>query len=508
MSTVITGKHVGHERWLRFSEAAYWYFPALALAAACGAAIALGGTVKLVLAFGITAGLILFFAPVQPLIGVFVVLVFLVVGPIASIGGFKQATWIPYLFALILLVRAPIERYYTSRAPHQLYSSTSARSSPLMWVLACYFGLLTISTVVNAPPPLQVLVGAKMYVFIWGVFFLLVVSSISPQFLERIWKGVLLIAVLQLPFALYQRLFVVPRRPDYPSVTALDAIVGTLPGTETGGASGALVMLCVFAIALALCLRKEKVLSAFSSQIAIIAALVTIMLGEVKVVIVLLPVALIVLKRREIVRRPLHFLGMAAIVVALAIGIFALNKAENKTFSQHFEASFGYVLDPNEVHAHGEVGRIAALDIWYRDPRRTPQSFLLGYGPAASQYSSIAAGDVASRYFPYWTNATTAAALLWDVGVLGLASFLAIVVAALYFATRLSGAAQVPLFHRGVLEACAVLFALVGVSIPYNTDLLLTPQFQVLFLLALLQVVYWQSREGSNNVHAHVRGIS
>lgn len=477
-----------------------WYLPALLLAAALGAATALGGKLMLVFSFGAVGGLALLFAPIELVLGFFLVVTFVVVGPFASFGKLGVAQWVPYMLAVVLFVRVPMERYQNSRQRYGEAVGSPRRTSPTMWAVYSYFVLLGISLISNLPLPLQALVGGKLYIFIWGVFFVLVVSPLSPGFLERIWKGLLLIAVLQLPFVIYQRLIEVPRRLGLGyGVTALDAIVGTFPGGEGGGANGSLAMFCVFAMTFAISLWWTKVLSPRSALVVVSACLVSIALGEVKVIVVLFPLAFLIMNRREVIRRPLHFLGAGLLVIAVLGGILnvyreASKAGQGKSTMEHVEKSFEYILDPNNIQADGEVGRFAALALWYRDGRSTPQTFLVGYGPGASQNSTTGKGVVAARFAPLGINSTTAAGMLWDIGVAGLAAFLLILAVGFFEALKLATIPQIPAFHRSALEASAVMMAFAGVMVPYDSDLLVVPQFQVLFLLALFQIVYWHSR--------------
>jgi hypothetical protein len=352
----------------------------------------------------------------------------------------------------------------------------------------------------NLPSPLQALVGGKLYIFIWGGFFLLVASSVSPRSVEGIWKGFLVIAVLQLPFAVYQRMVEVPKRLGLGyGINALDAIVGTFPGGEGGGANGSLAMFCVFAMAFAVSLWRNNMLGIRRTICVIVACLMSIAVGEVKVIVVLFPLAFLILNRRDVIRRPLYFIGAGLVIVMVLGGILSVYRDQSKTgqaksTAEHIEGAFDYIFDPNNIKPNGNVGRFASIYLWYRDGRRTPQTFLVGYGPGASQNSSTGKGVVASRYAPLGINSTTAAGMLWDIGVLGLAAFCAVLIIAFFEALKLASRQQIPAFHRSALEASAVMMALVGVMVPYDNDVLIVPQFQVLFLIALFQIVYWHSR--------------
>ena len=506
MSSLVTGRSAVQQRKSALLTSIAWYLPALALAAMFGAAAALGGNLMLVLAFGAMGGLALLFAPIQLVLGFFLSLTFLVVGPLTSIAHVKQATWAPFMIAFVLLMRVPMEWQHASKQNATNPAGSGKEISPVMLAIGAYFGLILISFMSNLPSPLQALVGGKLYVFIWGLFFLLVVSSVSPRSLEAMWKGLLVVAALQLPFALYQRLFEVPRRYYAKGVTALDAIVGTFQGSADGGANGALAMFCVFSMALALALWRNRVLGVGATFVVVLSSLISIALGEVKVILVLFPLAFIVMNRKQILRRPLHFLGTGAIVMAILGGVLSIYRdasitGQKRSLFEHIETSFGYIFDPNNIQVDGEVGRFAALNLWYRDGRRTPQTFLVGYGPGASQDSSTGRGVVAARYTPLAINSTTAAGMLWDIGVLGLAALYAVLVIAFFEALKLSNLGCIPPFHRAALEASAVVMGFVGVMVPYSRDLLTVSQHQVLFLLALFQVVYWHSRSNGPNAH-------
>jgi hypothetical protein len=211
------------------------------------------------------------------------------------------------------------------------------------------------------------------------------------------------------------------------------------------------------------------------------------------------------MNRGEVLRRPLYFLGMGLIVVAILGGILALYAQQwrpGRQFStlDYLSSSVDYVADPNAARANGHVGRTAALSIWYSDGRRTPQTLLFGYGPAASQSSTTGrSGDVAARYAPLKINSTAAAAMLWDIGILGLVAFLAIPLTAFFQGLRLSRLACIPRFHRSALEASALMMVFVGVMVPYDAALFIVPQLQVIFLLALFQIVYWRIRSAGAN---------
>jgi hypothetical protein len=280
---------------------------------------------------------------------------------------------------------------------------------------------------------------------------------------------------------------------------SLDAIVGTFPGTETGGASGSLAVFSVFAIALALSLRRSKSVGAGVAALVVLASLVSIGVGETKVILVLFPLAFLVMNRGEVFRRPIYFLGTGVFVTVILGGIMAFyaqqwKPGDRQVSTLDYIENSAYVTR-SDVTQSGAVGRTAALYLWYQDARRTTPTFLFGYGPGATSEGKTAEkGVIAARFAPLRVNVTAASQMLWEIGVLGLAAFLAITLAAFFQALRLSSLAEIPAFHRSTLEASALMMALAAVMVPYDKSLVLVPQLQVIFSLALFQIVYWRSR--------------
>ena len=80
-------------------------------------------------------------------------------------------------------------------------------------------------------------------------------------------------------------------------------------------------------------------------------------------------------------------------------------------------------------------------------------------------------GVVATRYTPLAINSTSAAGMLWDIGVLGLAVLYTVLIIAFFEALKLSNLTRVPPFHRAALEASAVVMGLVGVMVSVFTGL-------------------------------------
>ena len=123
-----------------------------------------------------------------------------------------QAHWIPFLLALVLGFRALMEGAVPGSGRVGEVRAAGRESTPgfsWLWMLiGLYCMAMVAATLVNLPPLLQFLVAIKNYFFMWGVFFALIKMRDFEAASGAIWKAVMLIAVIQLPFVAYQKIFV------------------------------------------------------------------------------------------------------------------------------------------------------------------------------------------------------------------------------------------------------------------------------------------------------------
>lgn len=466
-----------------------------------GTLFALGSRPLTILAFGLVGAVGLLFASVGVVLIALTVLTFLLIGPLGYFGGLHQAQWAPFLIAGTLFLRVPIE-IIRNRTSSDLQANADAWGMVVFWSLGAYLFFIVASALLNNVRFLQLLVGAKNYLFFWAVFLLISVGTASPRLLTRIWYLLMGVALVQLPFAVYQHFFVSKQRQAArEGLTALDAVVGSFGGNpDAGGGSGSMALFLIVVLSFAGAMWRARAITGRLMLILFTAVGATIVLAEVKVAVVLLPFAFFVLFRGELRRRPLFFVGASAMLFALLFvvvsvyqGYWAYERTKTYSLSERIERSYAYFTDPNYVDRYtGEVGRVASLVLWARENTDDPGRFLLGNGLGASRTSTVAMGEQAVRHFPYRIDANSVAALLWDVGLLGALAFVLAISACAVLAFRISKSHHLSDRDRAMLEAAGVGLILVLCTLPYNRDAVDTPQIELLLMLLMGYVVFWR----------------
>jgi len=467
-----------------------------------GAVLALGASQLDLLLFGAVLGLAFLFVPSSAVLGLLVILTFVVVGLASYFLSFDKGFWLPYMICMLLFLKLPIEALQGARKRAGGIGATPYIVHALIPFLAAF----ALSVLFNSTPVMAVLVGAKNFVFIWSVLLLLALGRIDETVLERIWMATLWIAVLQLPFTIYQHFFVAAS--NYNSVRggiSWDAVVGTFGGKiDGGGASGTLALYEVIAILLALLFLEARVLSRRAAFIVVVAASLSILLAEVKVVFVLLPVIVIGLLRGRLVRNPLFSAGALA-AAALLIGalFFAYQqmywvKTDRKTDNASGALEYVFRVDTSDSlvnYRTGEVSRLAAPLIWWRETSvRGADLLLFGYGPSASRVSETIGYGVAAKHYGFRLDNATLSVLLWDLGLFGLCTFVGILLTGAVAALRLIPRPGIPPLHLAVLRAVPTVMAVVLITLPYNRDAVDNSALQLLVCLLLGHVAYWHRR--------------
>lgn len=442
------------------------------------------------LLIGALAGTFLFLLDNERLMLLLGILVFLVIGQLMYFARINQALWIPYGLGVLLFLRLP----------GAWVANPLARSRfglPLALPLCLFLLLIVVSAVVNTAPLLQVVVGAKGMVLLWSVYLLLALFAVPFSTLERGLRLLFVLVVLQIPLVLYQLLVVVPTRSNAGGRHGVswDAIVGTFGGDpQGGGASGSMAYILVLAMILALSLRRYRQISTLSCAAVWTLALLVIGVAEVKVVVVLLPIGIATLFWREVYRRPVLALLGGVVTLGLSLSVLLVynqldsdsSTGQARDLGSLIDSTFGYSLDPTMINREtGEMGRNAALVFWYKEGwQRDTLRGLVGYGPGASRSASnFSVGEVARKY-SFSIDRSTAAQLLWEVGLLGFVLYVGMIVWGAWLALR-----SAPWFDndntKATLEACGAGLVMMLVMVPYVRDLLEGPAlaFTLMYLL-------------------------
>jgi hypothetical protein len=339
-----------------------------------------------------------------------------------------------------------------------------------------------------------------------SLFFVLALLPLPAEMLRRLWLAFLAVVLLQLPVALYQYVAVAGRRiqNDVAGV-AWDAVVGTMGGSQEGGGhSAAMGFFVLSGFVLTFALWKRQLLRIWQIVGFTAAVLGVIFLAEVKFMVILLPIAVALVLRLELLARIKQLLMGALVVAILAMAMPLLYS------KLHYErsgrpavgvAEFYQKLientDPEKFNeGTGQMGRVAQIAFWWTKHSllEQPKEFLIGHGIAATNVARIGMGTVARRYFPLPVSNTAGVIMLWEVGVVGLGLCVAALLVLALQALRLSARAELPLFHRCALEAGAAILLMLIPALFYKHFPLKSPATQFILFLAAGQVCFWQAR--------------
>lgn len=461
----------------------------LLLALLCGAALPLLGVLvpAAFLALGVVLAVFLF-SPLA-LIGSLLGLSFLVVGQLTFFAGVSQAVWLPYLLLVLISVKCLMEAFRPQAAPVRL--PTSAPGALLLLFLLVF----AASAVVNRVGPLPLLVAAKNYLFPWFLTLLMLQTLVAPEALRRVWLFFLWLVPLQLPFALVQH-FVFARLPG----ASWDAVVGTFGGNFLrGGGSGGMAICVGFGLLLALALRRAGQIGRGLLLTVWLSGLATIALAEVKIFFLMLPVGLVLLLRRELLRHPLRALSglLGGLLLLGAVGwvyqqVYSETLNRTRTVEGLLDYAFQAESDPylfNPVTR--ELSRSGALLMWARYNDLDDHRAWLGHGPAASRESATLGQGGLTRKYPFTLTTSTASTLLWDTGLAGLGAFLLVCASAGLVALRLARRRERDgqAWQAATLEAAGVMLLLELPLAFYNRDAIDVPARQVLLAFLLGHVL-------------------
>lgn len=461
----------------------------------CGLVLSLGNKMLDLVIFGVVGGCFLLFLPLQFILFALIVITLLIAGTAEYFGGITQAQWLPFLMAFALYARLPLEMLRRGKATR---GTLGNKTPAIYWFIAAYLALNILSALANQAPIVQTLVGAKSYMFFWSFFILVLVADLAPGQLDSFWRGIALVAGVQLPFVLYQHFVIMKQRV---AMWGADAVVGTFGGDPNSGGSNSTLMLYMLVAALyATALHREGLLKRkwWISSLALSATVIA--LGETKIAVVLVPMSFSIVYwdhlKRNIGSMFGFFATMAlAIAALLAIYQFAYwdDSLRSRGLTDSIQKSVEYMTDPyNMTRETGEVGRMAALNLWWEDPKADILTRVIGYGPGASRgRSTVSIGEVAKRYVPYEINASAAAALLWDFGVAGLLFFSAIVVSGMRLANRTTRLVSPQSYERAGLRTATATLVCLFVMIPYNRYIVDQAALQLLLVFCLAYSAYW-----------------
>jgi hypothetical protein len=393
-----------------------------------------------------------------PQISIWVLLIFgMTSGFLASVvPGLTKLPWALALLSMLLMLPVSIKFIETKKIPG------------FIWMALAFMLFAIFATAVQWNSLAQLMAGFKRYFQMYGLMFALTLLAFKPEEYKRWLKLMLIIGLIQLPFALYEYFVLAGMRGGrgISGAEASDVVAGTLGANMEGGSANAemaafLIMTMAFLLARWKAGLIEKPKAALMGMIC----LLPLGLGETKIVIVLLPLVWLILMRDDLRKKAIvfltQFIGLLLITALFGLIYLGLNKSSlSEVISLTFSYNFG-----TQGYGLNILNRSTVIDFWWNNQSWSdPVGMFLGHGLGSAYFSpgNAVPGHIAVKFIGYGIDMTSVSSLLWDVGILGVLMFFSIFIMAWRAAGRLSRTANHPSVRADglAIQGCIAIFVI------------------------------------------------
>ncbi|MDR3390216.1 MAG: hypothetical protein P4L77_00635 [Sulfuriferula sp.] len=479
-----------------------WGLTILVFAIITGTLVAIGQPLPLLLLMGVLIGIGLMARPVT-LLWVVLVGALVISGLIGLYApSLEKVRWAVDLAAAGLGAVAIISRLTSYKAKNSKKTIRSFAPSILTWA-GLFFGTSMLSSLLNTGLSADSIIGLKGYFQVWGILLAFAWLKLSKDTVDNFAKAIVPLALLQIPFALHQFLVLVPQRATLAAarelIVAPDVVVGTFVGSMTGGGGSAiLAALQIATIAILLAFWRSGFISGMRVTVLSALLMVPLLFNEAKIIVVILPIALLIVFRDQMLRRPIYFILGASIIAMLLAAIFVIytklpGEATNTTLTEQLSQTAAYNFGQKGYGAY-VLNRTSVLTYWWEQHSMNDiVQILIGHGPGITNDSGTSRINLATgRYAGMGIGLTAISALLWEVGVVGLITILGMFWSAFTAAVKLSQDARLTHWHRAAFLGLQAGIAIMAISLTHNNFFVFDIGFQALLMLMLGYTVYWQ----------------
>lgn len=342
--------------------------------------------------------------------------------------GLSRMLWAISMLALLLWVPGTLN--IVSIDPNK------KQAPPLfVWVAVIYALYAVIATGLQMYSVGELFGGFKRYFQAFGLMLALATMPLIRKDFELWLKIMFGVALLQLPFAAFERVVLVAIRGGVAAGggQATDVVAGTMGANLEGGSPNSImVTFVIIAFSFLISRWKEKLIDATPTLLISMLLLAPLLLGETKVVVLMLPLMVLVLLRKDVVREPTKYLPILLLffIVTAMLMFFYVYYLLDSTLLEALDDALAYNFQEGG-YGTSLLNRTTVMTFWWGlHGWHDPVSFLFGHGLGSSYGSGLDAGHVAQFYPGYAINLTTVSSLLWDLGVVGLVLYLSIYVIA------------------------------------------------------------------------------
>lgn len=380
------------------------------------------------LAVGMVMGTFLLAIPKQTI--VLVIVLGLATPALLDMAGHGLSRMLWAISMLGLLLWVPSMLNLVSLNPNK------KQTTPLfIWIAVIFAVYAVVSTGVQMYSVGELFGGFKRYFQAFGLMLALATMPLIRKDFDQWLKIMFGLALLQLPFAAFERVVLVAIRGGVQAGggQATDVVAGTMGANLDGGSPNSImVTFVIIAFSFLISRWKEKLVDTSSTLILSSLLLAPLLLGETKVVVLMLPLMVLVLLRNDIIREPLKYIPIIAVffIVTVMLMFFYVYYMLDSTLIEALDDTLAYNVQEGG-YGTSLLNRTTVMTFWWGlHGWHDPVSFLFGHGLGSSYGSGLDAGHIAQFYPSYGINLTTVSSLLWDLGVVGFILYLSIYVIA------------------------------------------------------------------------------
>lgn len=457
------------------------------LAGVGGFAAALGAVLLVGVIAAVAVGIgVMIFPRAHLLFGMVFALV--ITGVLEFFFYFGQANWLSSVIVASMMIPAFMRMLGISRSGEKI--------SGFGVLIGAYVAALLVSSVINRVPVAQLLVGLRNYVPYIGIALIVVYGGFQSGFVRKLVRVLLIIALIQVPVAIYQHFVIGPARVAIRGAVGRsdEAIVGTFGGSiVTGGYTGEMAAFLVMAIILVVALWRERQLRGWIALVLALFLLTPVFLAETKIALLLLPILSLVAFGTDLRKSPMTALvGLfgATVLMAAVGGVYAYKYWQS---GDDAAQQLLYSFDPDFMVTPDHRGRVGTIVHWYQANVDAEQyvGSLIGHGVASSLEGSSTIGlGSAVRKYGLGLDAHAMSRLLWDGGLLALLLFAALCVRTAYVASKLRKDSAIQPQDRAGLTFALVAIVAMFLMLPYQMSVLGGSAMQFIFWFVVGYVEY------------------
>jgi hypothetical protein len=354
---------------------------------------------------------------------------------------------------------------------------------------------------------LEFMAGFKRYFQSFGLMMALTMIAFIPKNYNRWRIFLLVVALLQFPFALYQLLVLVPQQGGiaYSSGTT-DVVAGTFGSNSILGGSTGSVMVIYLLIVLSFIVARWRsgLIQNKTFYVLALICLLPIGMGETKVVVIMLPMVGLVLLKEDLINAPLkYFSGVFTLVLLTGLFGYIYLFMMGSSLDNALLSTLAYNVGDVGYSDTQSLNRWTSITFWFQQQNwNDPIGFLIGNG-LGSSYSDegTMSGHVGLKYFHYGISLTAVSTLLWDTGLIGLILFVSIFITAWVSAGSLLRSATDPIVKADAL-AIQVSISLFLLNLVYADSMVKLLSMDLIYALVLGYLGYLMNLQGLLGKHS------